>query len=164
MATHRAAFSVTCGTDGLFGAGYADVSLKLPSVLSRAAQLVSVTVDVSDAVINTVPAVCISELVNVDDDTDNDGVETVRLGNQLFYVELANTGAVSSVGYPLQDEVYHLSARRGIVTMNGIVPPVDAYTGLAIIRTKKVRCEVFGGAADVYTVHMYYETSGDYRF
>lgn len=154
MATHRAIFEVTCD-DG--GRGTDDVTLKLPSTLTRHASLESVTVDATSATaLQVLPSVSLNEL----DDTTGIAVpvsgEGTGIGRQLFFIDGKDLTNVD--GQPVVP-------RRATVTNVGAAPSTDVLAGREVIKTQKVRCELTGGAASgVYTVNMYYETAGDYRF
>jgi hypothetical protein len=143
MALHRAIFEVTCDASGV---GSDDVTLALPSNLSRHSLLTSVTVDVSAAVRKPLPSVTISGLIDVEDEDWNDTVETVALGEQVYHVDMV----LDTTTYPSAAGVYEFL--------------LGTAAGRATIRRKQARCEVQGGAGDVYTVCMYYETAGDWRF
>jgi hypothetical protein len=163
MSLQRAIFAVTCDSNGQ---GSADVTLKLPSTLTRHAQLVMVTVDVSAAAGKT-PMVAVSQLDDVSSVTyDSTGTAHVAgtdyaLGAQLFYVEMANDPVIP---YP-KAEVYEFDPRHAVINADGSSPTYATITGFELIRTKKLRCEVYGAnSADVVTVNVYYETAGDWRF
>jgi hypothetical protein len=143
MATHRATFEVTAGTDGY---GSDDVRLKLPSTLVRHAQLLAVGIDETEAV-GGEAHITISEL-----DVDDDDAETP--GDILFYTENVRPGPITVVS----DEA--------VVTTNDTVLSGDVTGGgIQFIRTASLRTEVDNAAnGDVFTVDVYYETSGDYRF
>jgi hypothetical protein len=159
MSLQRAIFSVTCDVNG---EGSADVTLKLPSDLTRHSLLTAVTVDVSAAVKAGV-MVTLSQLDVATVATGDTTAETVSLGDQLFFVDLND--AVGNI-YPSRASVYEFEPRRSSqVSPIGTAPTSGDAAGQTIIRTKKARCEVHkAGALDVVTVNMYYETAGDYRF
>jgi hypothetical protein len=143
MALHRATFEVTCDADGK---GSDDVTLKLPSSLSRHALLTTVTVDTSDA-LRAGPNVTITSLRDVSEETWNGTTEDYELAEQVYFVDLR----LDTSTYPSDDGVYEFAA--------------GAAAGRTTIRRKHLRCEVHnGGPSDVYTVNVYYETAGDYRF
>lgn len=145
MALRRSVFTVTCGSDGN---GYDDNSLSgVPVNSSRPAMLHAVTIDVRAAVLKPLPSVTVTALNDVSSAAWNDTAEDYELSDQIYFVDTL----LDYTTYPSKDEVYEYQ--------------LDSATGRALINEKHVRCEVTnGGASDVYTVTLYYETAGDYRF
>lgn len=166
MSTQRAIFTVTADTNGM---GSADVTMKLPTELTRHAYLSDVAIDVRSAV-SKAPMVTISSLDDVSSVTlDSTGTADptgtdYALGEQLFTVDLSDSGATPI--YPSRTDVYDFAPRRpSQVSPGGAVTTSGDAEARAIIRTKKVRCEVDKvSSGDVVIVSVYYETAGDYRF
>lgn len=158
MALQRATFSITCDTNGR---GSTDVSFKLPSELSRPARLVAVSLDSTTLAPGAAGAtITLSELLDVSAATWNGTSETVALDRQLVHIDLSK---VANVDGP--QDVWH--PRAGTVDRFGTPGSATdgSQDGYVLIRSKKVRGEVFGAASgDVFTVYAHYETAGDYRF
>ena len=154
MATHRAVFDVTCDAGGR---GTSDVTLKLPSTLTRHASLEAVTVNATSATaLQVLPSVSLNEL----DDTTGIDVpvtdEDTGVGRQLFFIDGKDLTNV---------DAQPVFPRRAAVSSAGAAPATDVLTGREVIKTQKVQCMVTGGAPlGVYAVNMYYETAGDHRF
>jgi hypothetical protein len=154
MSMQRATFAVTCDTNGM---GSADVTLKLPSELTRHAFLEAVTVDRS-AAFAAAYTITLSELLDVSTATWNPTptVQTTAVDRQLFHIDgssIALSDGVTDEYSPrhLAEDVYGVESSLRFAER--------------AIRAKKVRCEVYGGiSGDVFTVNMYYETAGDFRF
>ena len=164
MAIQRAIFAVTADSNGQ---GYADVTLKLPSTLTRHAHIVDISVDVHQAYLIKTPTVTISSLddesLNIVPTAEAAGT-TYALGDQLVFIDLQSV-TESSLTYPSRDEVYAFSPTHYAVLEAGGAPSTAVSVAQTIIRKKKARCEVFGGGSgDIYTVNLYYETAGDFRF
>lgn len=137
MAHHRATFEVTAGVDG---SGYDDVSLKLPSSLARHAQLDAVSVD-STLAAGGAPQLTLRELV-IDDDGDT------QLGDIVYH-------ATSLSATPLSIRAATADA-DAVARADGARP---------YLRRKTLRAEIDRAVSgDVFTIEVYYETSGDYRF
>lgn len=169
MAFQRATFTVTADTNGM---GSADVTLKLPSSLTRHAYLTEVTVDPSAAAI-AYPMVTVSQLDDVSSTTyDSTGTADVdgtdyALGQQLFFVDLSDPGHAGDLAVqPTNKGVYDFSPRRSAQAWwTGDATSFGDSSARPLIRSKKLRCEVEKvGSGDVVTVNVYYETAGDYRF
>lgn len=150
MAYQRAIFTVTCDDSGR---GEDDVSLKLPSTLTRHAVLDKVTIDISAATALQVPSVSLSELNDVTDIDVPVTAESTDVGRQLFYIDA-------------KDQVLdEYNPRYETVDVTGARQTTPTYGSRPVIRTKQVRCLITNGSpSGVYTVNMYYETAGDYRF
>lgn len=165
MSLQKATFSITCDGNGQ---GYDDVTLHLGRYV-RHGRIVSVSVDVSDAIISKSPTVTISELVDVSAEAWNDSTEDYELGDQVFFVDLGSS--VGDSEYPSRGEVYEYGvSSETVVSPFGTSGSVIAQP---LIRSKFARCQIYNGgvtsnpltaATDAYTVNLYYETAGDYRF
>lgn len=147
MAIQRAIFEVTCDSNGI---GTDDVTLKLPSTLTRHARVCDVTIDSSDVTALLLPtSVTINELndvTGIDVPVDDEDTE---IGRQLFFTD---------------DVVYDAKYSPRDTTVTEVGAAATEQDGDILIRTKKARCLVLGSPSGVYTVNMYYETAGDYRF
>ena len=153
MTLRKAAFSITCDTNGM---GVDDVRLPI-NTFGRHAQLYRVVVD--RAACFGSPSVCISELDDVEDAAWNDTAETLALGRQLAFID---RGLSATEGDGLIDSY---DVRVNAVTLFGETPSVNAPDALVLIKTNDIRCEVNGAnSGDVLAVTLYYETAGDYRF
>jgi hypothetical protein len=128
------------------GSAYADVNIHIPSNGSRHAWLEAVSYDDSAA---SVPAIDLSLF-----EVEEDAAENNIAGDQLFYADYQAGELVSYMVPRLVGD--DIALRTGLGT------------GRQPISTGSVRCHLktpaSGLTTDVYTVVVYYETSGDYRF
>lgn len=159
MALQRATFSITCDTNGY---GSADVTLKLPSELTRPARLMSVSL-VRDFVSGQGATITLSELLNVNPTTAtwNTSSETVALDRQVVHIDLSKTVNLDNI-----ETAWHPRAGNTVDRFGTPGTATDgSEDGYILIRAQKMRCEVYGAnSGDVYTVYVHYETAGDYRF
>ncbi len=154
MTLRKGVFTITCADDGN---GYDDVHLPT-STGSRRAQALKVEVDRSAAVGD--PNFTISELVEVADPDDTDtSYDEQQLGKQVVFIE---RGATPSEQGELVD---FYDTRVPVQSVFGVRPSTDVPVAPVIFAQNDLRCEVFGGVdGDVFTVTLYYESAGDYRF
>lgn len=155
MTLRKAVFAVTVGAGGV---GSDDAHLR-SSVRDRGARIERVAIDRSAALLGPTlgPTVTISELDNVADEDWNDSTEDYALGRQLVFIPAS---AKNSDGV-----IDSFAPRASVVTNVGASPTTDVLDARPFIETSDLRCDVAGGTeGDEYTVTVYYQTAGDYRF
>jgi hypothetical protein len=161
MTLRKAVFTITTGadlqaTDDANLSGYAG---------TRGAWLEFVTIDDSQASVSGFASVGIYQ-VDTDDDANSTELERV----QLFQLD----GPIDSGG-PNSLTKYFPRFTSGTDTDSKTVHPLDGDTSTfdaarQLIYSRNVRCRlefkpgITPVAGDVYTVTMWYETAGDYRF
>jgi len=157
MAIHRAVFEITADD---FGNGYDDVTLRMPTTPTRNAFLKMVTVEREEAGFANLPAFCFTERKDVSTETWNASDEDYQPHRQLFYVDMSKSNPSIDTG-----EVAEFDPRHLIVDSAGALPTYDVLVGELLIHHKYIRCSMTNATdGDVFTVVMYYETAGDYRF
>lgn len=175
MTMRKAVFTVTCDDHGT---GSDDIHLR-PSIGTRGARILMVRLARGDGAAATwggeMPTITISELIDVHDTATydwNDSDEDFQLSKQLVYIDTQVVQSTANI------EVDEWDPRHAIVSLEGDTPTYDVLVGERLITTDYVRCELYHPvimsatseannnvtADNVYTVTMYYETAGDYRF
>jgi len=163
MALKRAAFSVTIAADGRTGAGSDDVHLNIPSSPTRPCYLEGVAVD------DTAAAGHLNSLTLFEGDLDATDLTTVTEGVQLFTVDDSTgnlrVGTFDIAGESDSGSLPLIKPRTADLVVDETGATLATTYARIPIRSPYLICRLTGGATgDVFTVYVYYETAGDWRF
>lgn len=161
MAFKRSTFTITADD---FGNGYDDVTLHIPTSGSREARFNMVRLDRdSGPSYAGAPTFTFTERTDVSAETWNPTptVEPEEYGMQLAHIDLRRTLSTLRFGECNEFDFRHPVS----VAASGEDPIYDVVVGQQLIKSRKVRCEVTNALpGDIFTVYMYVDSPGDYRF